>query len=173
MTATLPAPSARAELSRIDTKAACGTGRYDPELWHSVLAEEVDEAKSICLIQCPVMDRCRAWALASGQDHGVWGGLSALDRKKLAKAPQATRVECPAGHPQTVDNVLANGRCRPCTSKWNANSRTRYGKSVRFECVECCRPIGLDRAGRFTKHLDLTTHTTCPGSWKTPAKEKA
>lgn len=173
MTATLPSRSAREELAHIDTAGACGSGRHNPEMWHSVDADHVDRAKAICLIECPVLERCRDLALATREEFGVWGGLSERDRRDLRKAPQATRVECAAGHAQTEENVLANGRCRLCTAEWAANSRTRHSKATRVPCDDCGRPIGLDRAGRITKHLDMTTHTTCTGSWKPPVEVTA
>ncbi|MFI6881156.1 WhiB family transcriptional regulator [Streptomyces sp. NPDC050400] len=42
---------------------------------------QIEEAKSIC-VACPVMERCRQWALETGQEHGVWGGLSEAERRR-------------------------------------------------------------------------------------------
>ena len=41
-----------------------------------------DAAKAICL-GCPVLRDCRAHALAIGEPHGVWGGMSRADRDDL------------------------------------------------------------------------------------------
>jgi WhiB family redox-sensing transcriptional regulator len=57
----------------------------DPELFFPVGTSgpavlKIEEAKAVCR-QCPVMDRCRQWALDTGQDCGVWGGLSEDERR--------------------------------------------------------------------------------------------
>jgi hypothetical protein len=146
MTATLPPRSVREELERIDTKAACGSGRHEPDLWHSVVAEEIDRAKSICMTECRVMDGCRAWALATDQEHGVWGGLSKRDRDGMAKAsPVAPSPPLPSRRSQTK----------------------------RHPCRVCERPVGLDAIGRTYDHTDKRTDTTCSGSWTIPEEVKA
>jgi hypothetical protein len=150
VTSTLPPRTAREELERIDTKAACGSGRHNPDLWHSVLIEEIDHAKAVCRVECPVMARCLAWALATGQDHGVWGGLSKRDRDALGKS--SPRVVGDTGGPVSV----------------SPRSKIR-----RLPCRVCGRPIGLDLAGRTSKHADVTTKSTCTGSWTTPEGVKA
>jgi WhiB family transcriptional regulator, redox-sensing transcriptional regulator len=35
--------------------------------------------------QCSVADACLRWALESGQDSGVWGGLSEDERRALKR----------------------------------------------------------------------------------------
>lgn len=40
---------------------------------------EIARAKAICA-RCPVRRQCLAFALASGQHHGVWGGTSEDER---------------------------------------------------------------------------------------------
>ncbi|MEC3920317.1 WhiB family transcriptional regulator [Nocardia sp. CDC160] len=42
-------------------------------------------AKQICN-RCPVMDQCRAYALATKQSYGIWGGMSEHDLQKLLYA---------------------------------------------------------------------------------------
>lgn len=39
-------------------------------------------AKAVCAT-CPVLERCRAHALAAREPFGVWGGLSEHDREEL------------------------------------------------------------------------------------------
>jgi WhiB family redox-sensing transcriptional regulator len=39
-------------------------------------------AKSICA-SCPVSGACLAWALGVGEMHGIWGGLTATERRQL------------------------------------------------------------------------------------------
>ena len=45
---------------------------------------QVKAAKQVCA-RCPVTAECLACALESGLSHGVWGGLSARERKKVAR----------------------------------------------------------------------------------------
>lgn len=42
------------------------------------------QAKAICA-QCPVRDACLRHAFDVGEQHGVWGGLSASERRLLAR----------------------------------------------------------------------------------------
>ena len=59
----------------------------DPELFFPVgntgpALLQIEEAKSVCR-RCPVVDTCLQWALESGQDAGVWGGMSEDERAGL------------------------------------------------------------------------------------------
>ena len=42
----------------------------------------VKTAKLICR-GCPVSATCLSWALASGQEAGIWGGLTEDERRRL------------------------------------------------------------------------------------------
>lgn len=46
-----------------------------------------DAAKAICA-QCPVINQCREYALAAQEPYGVWGGLSAEERREIIRANQ-------------------------------------------------------------------------------------
>ncbi|MDQ2875677.1 MAG: WhiB family transcriptional regulator [Actinomycetota bacterium] len=61
----------------------------DPELFFPIgntgpALHQIDEAKQVCQ-RCPVMDSCLEWALETGQDSGVWGGLSEDERRALKR----------------------------------------------------------------------------------------
>ena len=45
----------------------------------------VDAARRICN-ECPVKDQCLEYALENRIDHGVWGGTSERERRRLLKA---------------------------------------------------------------------------------------
>jgi WhiB family redox-sensing transcriptional regulator len=50
-----------------------------------------DAAKSVC-VTCPVIEQCRAHALAVREPYGVWGGLSEDEREAIINGsaqPQA------------------------------------------------------------------------------------
>jgi WhiB family redox-sensing transcriptional regulator len=68
-------------------RAAC-VGE-DPELFFPVgtsgpAQEEIAAAKRICA-RCPVAGPCLAWALATGQTSGVWGGTGEEERAALLR----------------------------------------------------------------------------------------
>lgn len=46
--------------------------------------ESVEDAKKICN-KCTVEEQCLAYALATGEKFGVWGGKSWQQRKRLLK----------------------------------------------------------------------------------------
>lgn len=63
--------------------------REDPELFfpvgHSGPAQaQMDVAKQVCA-HCKVREACLSWALAAGEDHGVLGGLTELERRELRR----------------------------------------------------------------------------------------
>ena len=74
----------------------------DPDLFFPVgtsgpAAEQTDEAKIVCLI-CPVRAACLEWALATGQDHGIWGGLDEDERRALkGRRTRAARAMAAGG----------------------------------------------------------------------------
>jgi len=82
------------------TSAATSASDYRPD-WHDYAAcrdadpelffpdgdirsarAQVNTAKLICR-GCPVRTICLSWALASGQEHGIWGGLTEDERRRL------------------------------------------------------------------------------------------
>lgn len=68
-------------------RAACRD--EDPELFFPIGTTgpallQVDEAKAVCQ-RCDVRDECLRWAMDSGQDNGVWGGLSEDERRALRR----------------------------------------------------------------------------------------
>ena len=44
----------------------------------------VDIARRICA-DCPVKEPCLEYALRNGIDHGVWGGTSERERRRIAR----------------------------------------------------------------------------------------
>lgn len=70
------------------TRAACR--EVDPELFfptgNNGAAElQIQEAKAVCR-RCRVMEACGQWALETGQDTGVWGGMSEDERAALKRS---------------------------------------------------------------------------------------
>ena len=54
-------------------------------------AAQISAAKAICML-CEVRMECLEWAMATGQEAGVWGGLSEEDRRALRRARRRGEV---------------------------------------------------------------------------------
>jgi WhiB family redox-sensing transcriptional regulator len=68
----------------------------DPELFFPIgntgpALLQIEQAKAVCR-RCPVIQQCLAWALESGQDAGVWGGLSEDERRALKRRNARARA---------------------------------------------------------------------------------
>ncbi len=68
------------------SQAACAEA--DPDAWYPAKGAKVRDAKRVCA-RCPVAPECLDYALATGQGHGIWGGLSVNQRRKLARGKDA------------------------------------------------------------------------------------
>ncbi|AXK37504.1 WhiB family transcriptional regulator [Streptomyces armeniacus] len=72
-----------------DWRATSACRDEEPELFFPVgdtgpALAQIEEAKAVCR-RCPAMDSCLNWALENGQDHGVWGGTSEDDRRRMKR----------------------------------------------------------------------------------------
>jgi len=59
----------------------------DPELFFPVgtqgpARDQIARARAVCG-RCPVTAECLRWALAAGQDEGIWGGLTPEQRRAM------------------------------------------------------------------------------------------
>ena len=57
---------------------------YSPSTFFPSDGVGVDAARAICG-DCPVKDRCREYALTERIEHGVWGGCSERERRRILK----------------------------------------------------------------------------------------
>ncbi|MEU8250508.1 WhiB family transcriptional regulator [Nonomuraea sp. NPDC048916] len=79
-------------------RAACRD--VDPELFFPIgnsgpALMQIEEAKQVCR-SCPAVESCLKWALESGQDAGVWGGLSEDERRALKRRTARARSRASA-----------------------------------------------------------------------------
>jgi|GEM_PF-70733 len=93
----------------VDWRDTAACSEYDPELFFPVgntgrALLQIEEAKAVCR-RCPVMDQCLQWALESGEDYGIWGGLSETERRALKRRRARGRADQPAGKPDTPATV--------------------------------------------------------------------
>ena len=49
------------------------------------------EAKALCAT-CPVLLRCRDYALTNGERYGIWGGLSERQRCRIRRRRRLTQA---------------------------------------------------------------------------------
>ena len=57
---------------------------YAPSMFFPSDGVGVDRARKICAT-CPVIDTCLEYALENHIDHGVWGGASERERRRILK----------------------------------------------------------------------------------------
>jgi len=85
-------------------------------------------AKAVCR-SCPVQAECLAYAISTGETHGVWGGKSPRERRAIARA-YGFRVVPPAecgtiaGYARHVEHHEAV--CEACREVRNAYNRERW-----------------------------------------------
>ena len=75
--------------------AACGDADPDlffPDGYIRSTRAQVKTAKLICR-SCPVRVSCLSWALASGEAHGIWGGLTEEERHRLHRRSRPRAAE--------------------------------------------------------------------------------
>ena len=78
-------PDATGGVDRMDWRHDAACRDVDPELFFPIgntgpALLQIEEARAVCR-RCPVMNDCLTWAMETGQEHGVWGGLSEDERR--------------------------------------------------------------------------------------------
>lgn len=123
--------------------AACGSS--DPDLWFPRSGNSPEQAQALAVCaSCPVRLACLAFAVQMEIDFGVWGGVTAVDRRPNRKRPRrgkgvrdATRKPCgtPAGY--TRHRRRQEDACARCAAAEhtrvtlrNAERRERQGAAA-------------------------------------------
>lgn len=57
----------------------------DPDIFFPSDGSGVEKAKRICA-ECPVRMECLEYALENKVNHGIWGGASERQRRKMLKS---------------------------------------------------------------------------------------
>jgi WhiB family transcriptional regulator, redox-sensing transcriptional regulator len=86
----------RGDGAAMDWRHSAVCREEDPELFFPIgntgpALLQIEEAKAVCR-RCPVMEQCLQWALESGQDSGVWGGLSEDERRAMKRRAARNRA---------------------------------------------------------------------------------
>lgn len=50
------------------------------------------DAKTFCVLACPVRERCLMWALLVPEPYGVWGGMGENERRELRRTKEVRRA---------------------------------------------------------------------------------
>lgn len=58
--------------------------KFPPAMFFPSDGVGVDRARAVCKT-CPVIDTCLEYALAEHIEHGVWGGCSERERRRILK----------------------------------------------------------------------------------------
>lgn len=70
---------------------ACQDPHWDPGWWFApdrdlgLTGDDAEHAKKLCKTSCPALHECLAWALATGEPHGVWGGMDPGERRRVRR----------------------------------------------------------------------------------------
>jgi WhiB family redox-sensing transcriptional regulator len=73
------------------------------------------EAAAACR-RCSVRDECLAWALETGQEFGIWGGLTEEQRRKISTT--RSRVRCPDCRSESIIDLGRSEVCLACGLSW-------------------------------------------------------
>ncbi|HVA61684.1 MAG TPA: WhiB family transcriptional regulator [Mycobacteriales bacterium] len=80
----------------MDWRHAAACRDEDPELFFPIgntgpALLQIEDAKAVCR-RCPETEPCLQWAIETGQDAGVWGGLSEDERRALRRRGARARA---------------------------------------------------------------------------------
>jgi hypothetical protein len=72
-----------------DWRKSAACRKEDPDLFFpqgstGMWLAVIEEAKAVCR-RCPSISPCLQWALETGQEAGVWGGLSETERRRIKR----------------------------------------------------------------------------------------
>jgi len=86
----IPAQRGGPRPAALDWRGYAACRQADPRLFFPVGTDQDalvqgERAKQVCAA-CPVRAACLDWALATGQELGVWGGTAAGERRALRAA---------------------------------------------------------------------------------------
>ncbi len=56
----------------------------DPELFFPGQGEDASAAKAVCQT-CPIRTECLDYALDNAEKHGIWGGMSERERRRIRR----------------------------------------------------------------------------------------
>ena len=143
-------------------------------------AVEVKYAVAICQA-CPVRQECLAHAIATGEDHGVWGGLTPGQRWDHAHG-QAPRRQ---GRPPTMRPIVhgtaagyqahyrrGTDPCQPCRDAHSESTRRSAGKKTTTAERIAAIPHGTPRGYHAHHRLDTPPCRACRDAWNADKRNR-
>lgn len=94
-----------------------------------------DRAVDFCISTCTVIDDCLEWALASREQHGVWGATTPDERKSI-KRRRARKADAA----QAADEKEC-GRCAQTKPASGFYKDSKNVDGLRADCRDCYAEI--------------------------------
>jgi WhiB family redox-sensing transcriptional regulator len=91
----------------MDWRDAAECQYEDPELFFPMSPSKVAEAKAVCA-RCPVWRSCLGYAFATGQDAGIWGGMTEEERRRELRRRFRARTR-PRGASEELEPLTERG----------------------------------------------------------------
>jgi len=139
-------------------KAAC-LG-LDPNLFFPERGASVDAAKRVCM-SCPVRAECLEFALVEVVKHGIFGGTSEHERRRLRRERgiSETRPRPPCG---TTAGYSAHGRyredaCQACRDALAVYQLHRRAENEEDEHGDTCRCYECQRIADRRRYLRVVS----------------
>lgn len=119
-----------AVLLRLDWRSRAACRDTDPGLFFPDLGESAAEAKAVCAA-CPVASECLAYAVSVPERHGVFGGLSAKERRGMRPAGlcRSGRHLMSPGNTYT-EPASGDRRCSACRAESRRRRKTASSPST-------------------------------------------
>lgn len=129
------------------TRAAC-RGRFGDLDFIDPPAEQVDECRALCA-GCPVAEQCLAEALNTGEAWGIWGGLDADERERVAEQTGAPAPAVRPGHGTNSRYAKHGCRCDLCREAHTAYDRKRRARNRARSSDPWANPAMLSEVERI------------------------
>jgi WhiB family redox-sensing transcriptional regulator len=86
---SIPGPKGLKRMTAMDWRHGAACRDIDPEIFFPIGATgpalaQIQAAQAICGT-CNVQKDCLEWALETGQDAGIWGGMTEDDRREMRR----------------------------------------------------------------------------------------
>lgn len=99
----------------------------DTNIFYPSRGEAASPAIAICAT-CPVTQQCADYAVAIRQKHGIWGGLTEANRRRIERPTKPHKYGPPHG---TESRYHRGCRCQTCTEASTAATLQRRTQSRR------------------------------------------
>lgn len=120
------------------TQAACNPMNaeffFPPSSFDNVVATR--PTREICDNHCTVREQCLKWALDNDEQNGIWGGMTARQRRDLKNPPSKTHCNLPGCEKSLEESRIQNNADlirRYCSAKHRLAAQNERVKDARRE----------------------------------------